>query len=186
MPTTTPFRTDGGATWLNLLATQGQSFGPRPVERLPTSSAAQEWLSHFGFPLSEAVSENGLGELVELREALRELAMAAVAGREPSADATTIVEAVAGKPAAASFSSMLGGRSLSLRAALAAIAIQALVTLAGPDRQYLTSCAEEDCRWVFLDTSGRRHWCPSPACASRGRVRAHRARRASAERATAD
>ncbi|WP_374102027.1 CGNR zinc finger domain-containing protein [Arthrobacter sp. ISL-5] len=33
-----------------------------------------------------------------------------------------------------------------------------------------------DCRWVFLDPSKRRRWCPSPACASRGRVRAHRAR----------
>ncbi|HXH36088.1 MAG TPA: CGNR zinc finger domain-containing protein [Plantibacter sp.] len=186
MPITTHFRSDGGATWLNLLATQGQSFGPRPVERLPTPSAAEEWLNHFGLPLSEAVSESGLGELVQLREALRELAMATVADREPSAEATTIVEAVAGNPAAPSFPSMLGDRSLSLQAALAAIAIQALVALAGPDRQYLTSCAEEDCRWVFLDTSGRRHWCPSPACASRGRVRAHRARRATAERATAD
>lgn len=180
----TDFRSDGGATWLNLLATQGQSFGAHPVERLPTTSAAQEWFSHAGLPVSEAVSDSDLGELVQLREALRELATAAVTDREPSAEATAIVDAIAGNPAASSFSSMLRDRRLSLPAALAAIAIQALVTLTGPDRQYLTSCAEEDCRWVFLDTSGRRHWCPSPACASRGRVRAHRARQATAERMT--
>lgn len=184
MPTTTDFRSDGGATWLNLLATQGQSFGPRPIERLPTPSAAEEWFSRFGLPISEALSDDDLGERVQLREALRELAMAAVADREPSAEATSIVDAAAVNPAAASFPSQLRGRSLSPQAAMAAIATQALVTLAGPDRQYLTSCAEDDCRWVFLDTSGRRHWCPSPACASRGRVRAHRARRATAERAS--
>ncbi|WP_316304408.1 CGNR zinc finger domain-containing protein [Clavibacter michiganensis] len=62
--------------------------------------------------------------------------------------------------------------------AIRAIATQALVTLRGPDRLLLAECAESDCRWVFLDTSGRRHWCPAPECASRGRVRAHRARQA--------
>lgn len=186
MPTTTDFRSDGGATWLNLLATQGQSFGARPVERLPTPSAAQEWLNRFGVPVSEALSDDDLGQLVQLREALRELAMAAVADREPGVEATAIVDASATNQAAASFPSQLRTRTLSLQAAMAAIAIQALVTLAGPDRQYLTSCAEDDCRWVFLDTSGRRHWCPSPACASRGRVRAHRARRATAAQESAE
>ncbi|WP_367187380.1 CGNR zinc finger domain-containing protein [Microbacterium sp.] len=44
----------------------------------------------------------------------------------------------------------------------------------GP-RSSSTGCDEVDCRWVFLDPSGRRRWCPAPACASRGRVRAHRA-----------
>ncbi|MFI2584884.1 CGNR zinc finger domain-containing protein, partial [Streptomyces rochei] len=37
---------------------------------------------------------------------------------------------------------------------------------------------EHDCRGVFIDSVGRRRWCPSPACASRGRVKALRARRA--------
>ncbi|MEU3521152.1 CGNR zinc finger domain-containing protein [Streptomyces sp. NPDC006654] len=31
-----------------------------------------------------------------------------------------------------------------------------------------------------MDPPGRRRWCPSPACASRGRVRAMRARRSAA------
>jgi predicted RNA-binding Zn ribbon-like protein len=62
--------------------------------------------------------------------------------------------------------------------ALARIARQALEQLTGPERHQLVSCAEHDCRWVFLDASGRRRWCPSPSCASRGRVRALRARRA--------
>ncbi|MEU4521337.1 CGNR zinc finger domain-containing protein [Amycolatopsis sp. NPDC024027] len=31
---------------------------------------------------------------------------------------------------------------------------------------------------MFADPAGRRRWCPSPACASRGRVRAQERRRA--------
>ncbi|MEU2424008.1 CGNR zinc finger domain-containing protein [Streptomyces sp. NPDC007851] len=49
--------------------------------------------------------------------------------------------------------------------------------LTGSDRRALRSCPEHDCRGVFIDPPGRRRWCPSPACASRGRVRAMRARR---------
>ncbi|MDT7634181.1 MAG: hypothetical protein QOI50_6111, partial [Pseudonocardiales bacterium] len=64
--------------------------------------------------------------------------------------------------------------------ALARIARQALEQLTGPERRHLVSCAEHDCRWVFLDPTGRRRWCPSPSCASRGRVRALRARRKAA------
>jgi predicted RNA-binding Zn ribbon-like protein len=63
-------------------------------------------------------------------------------------------------------------------AALGRIARQAADQLTGPERHALKSCPESDCRGVFADPDGRRRWCPSPTCASRGRVRAYRARKA--------
>jgi predicted RNA-binding Zn ribbon-like protein len=171
------FRFDGGATWLNLLATQGQSFGARPVERLPTPDSGSRWLTRVGYPPKDAVTPANLDQLVLLREALRGLAMAAVAGRDPSPDALAHVRRVASALTDLAFTSP-PEHGVAVETALGMIAIQALVTLQGPDRELLKECAESDCRWVFLDTSGRRHWCPSPSCASRGRVRAHRARQA--------
>ncbi|KQQ52395.1 ABATE domain-containing protein [Plantibacter sp. Leaf314] len=184
MTTETDFRFDGGATWLNLLATRGQSFGTRPIERIGTPEAGRRWLGLVGFPPQDELSDADLAGLVRLREALRELAMAAVAGREPAAEAAQEVRAIATIPAKPAWRDQVAG--MPFDTALAAIAVQALVTLQGPDRQLLHQCAEVDCRWVFLDTSGRRHWCPSPACASRGRVRAHRARQGSMARPEAD
>lgn len=175
MTTETDFRFDGGATWLNLLATQGQSFGTRPVERIGTPEAGHRWLGLVGFGVDGELSADDLDRLVRLREALRELAMAAVAGREPASDDLARVRAHASASAGMLWSGPAQA-GVPLDAALAGIAVQALVMLQGPDRELLRQCAEVDCRWVFLDTSGRRHWCPSPACASRGRVRAHRAR----------
>lgn len=173
------FRFDGGATWLNLLATKGQSFGVRPVERLSTPELGSRWLTLVGYPPRDAMTPADLDQLVRLREALRDLAMAAVVGRDPSPGTLAHVHAVASIATATAFT-VRPEHDVAVGTALSMIAIQALVTLRGPDRELLKECAETDCRWVFLDTSKRRHWCPSPACASRGRVRAHRARRVAA------
>lgn len=170
------FRFDGGSTWLNLLATRGQSFGTRPIERLSTPEAAGRWLTLIGYAPRDAAADADLDQLRQLREALRDLAMAAVAGRAPSPAARAHVHAVASTPLDPAISDP-SARRFPVKTTLSLIAIQALVTLQGLDRMLLKECAESDCRWVFLDTSHRRHWCPSPSCASRGRVRALRARR---------
>ena len=46
----------------------------------------------------------------------------------------------------------------------------------GPDR--LRVCANESCRWVFIDSSptGRRRWCDMRTCGNRAKVARHRAR----------
>ncbi|MFB2586774.1 CGNR zinc finger domain-containing protein [Herbiconiux liukaitaii] len=181
MENSTDFRFDGGATWSNLLATQGQSFGAHPIERLPTPHAASRWLTLVGYPPTDPMTDTDLDNMIRLREALRDLAMAAVAGRAAPPQALTHVHAVASAPTRLAFPAHLAfpappEHGIPMQTALSLIAIQALVSLQGPDRDLLKECAEVDCRWVFLDTSGRRTWCPSPACASRGRVRAHRAR----------
>ena len=128
------FRFDGGATWLNLLATQGQSFGARPVERLPTPDSGSRWLTRVGYPPRDAVTPANLDQLVLLREALRGLAMAAVAGRDPSPDALAHVRRVASALTDLAFTSP-PEHGVAVEAALGMIAIQALVTLQGPDRQ---------------------------------------------------
>lgn len=176
MTDTGEFRTDGGASWLNLLATQGQSFSQRPIERLSSREAALRWLTLMGLAPARAVTDEELSRLLDLREDLRELALSAVAGREPAPDARDRVQRIADGNAVAHLARMLREGDVSVDAALSALALQALMTLQGPDAALLSECAETDCRWVFLDTSQRRRWCPSPACASRGRVRAHRAR----------
>lgn len=175
MVDTTQFRFDGGATWLNLMATRGQSFGARPIERLPTPDSAREWLALVGYPSSIPASESDLVRIVALREALRDLAMSAVEDIAPSTEASELVHRTVEDPAILLLPSSMKAGDFPLMTALSSIAIQALVTLLGPDRQFLKECAEADCRWVFLDVTGRRRWCPSPTCATRGRVRAHRA-----------
>lgn len=188
MNSETDFRFDGGATWLNLLATQGQSFGARPIERLRSPSDLHSWLALVGMEPSDQVTARDLAKAISLREALRDLAMSAVEGHEPSARAEDCVNStiIAGRNADPGLSRLQAREKtrIPVSAALAAVSIQAVVSLRGPDRGYLTECGESDCRWVFLDPSKRRRWCPSPACASRGRVRAHRARIGTAEPTT--
>jgi predicted RNA-binding Zn ribbon-like protein len=185
------FRFDGGATWLDLLATRGRSFSARPIERLTSPARLAEWLARCQLTPSEPPSAADLTHARELRETLRSLALAAVSGTPAPADAVDdaarggAVADAARWAAGASRLRLVGGQlrrepPVTTDEALARIARQALEQLTGVERDQLVSCAEQDCRWVFLDPTGRRRWCPSPACASRGRVRALRARRKAA------
>ena len=58
------------------------------------------------------------------------------------------------------------------------LALDVLDLLAGPRR--LGRCADDECGWVFLDTSrgGSRQWCSSADCGNRHRVRRHQRSRA--------
>jgi predicted RNA-binding Zn ribbon-like protein len=177
------FRFDSGATWLNLLATRGTHFGEHPVERMPTVERLVEWLDVVELRPVRKVSAADLALAWELREALRPVALATVDGVPPdSAEVKALGR-------------FLDGESVSLKVtdrlvrtppatatdALGRIARQAVDHLTGPEREFLSVCPEHDCRGVFSDPSGRRRWCPNPACATRGRVRAHRARKAQSE-----
>jgi predicted RNA-binding Zn ribbon-like protein len=178
------FRFEGGATWLNLLATRGQTFGPRPIERLTSPARLADWLAHCELTPVRAPTTADLARTRELRQALSTLALAVVDGDEPPAEPVArVLEFAAGEagPVRLATGAALRREPPATPAhALARIARQALDQLTGPERRHLVSCAEHDCRWVFLDLTGRRRWCPSPSCASRGRVRALRARRKAA------
>ncbi|QDP83463.1 hypothetical protein FOH10_13695 [Nocardia otitidiscaviarum] len=176
------FRFDCGSTWLNLLATKGRSFSADPVERLDTPARFAEWLDRSELLPARPPTADDLARAIRLRETLRVLVLATIDGTAPPHDAVT------------ELSAFLAGHDDSVHLvvadrlrreppataldALARIARQAVDYLTGIERAALKVCPEHDCRGVFIDSAGRRRWCPSPACASRGRVRAMRARRA--------
>ncbi|KUL55349.1 hypothetical protein ADL22_00140 [Streptomyces sp. NRRL F-4489] len=176
------FRFDCGAVWLNLLATKGRSFSDRPVERLATPARFAAWLDHCELTPVRAPDADDLVQARAVRETLRALALATVDQRPPAAGAVADLAAFLaghGDPVRLVADDRLRREPPATAAdALARIARQAVDQLTGSDRLTLKKCQEADCHGVFIDPPGRRRWCPSPACASRGRVRALRARRA--------
>ncbi|NJC71964.1 CGNR zinc finger domain-containing protein [Planosporangium thailandense] len=175
------FRFDCGAVWLNFLATKGRTFSAAPIERLGTPARLAEWLGHCELSPVQPPDQGDLQRVRALRETLRTLALATVDEQPPPADAVADVAAFLAEhadPVRLTAADQLRREPPATTAhALARIVRQAVDQMTGADRLALKRCPEEDCRGVFIDPPGRRRWCPSPACASRGRVRALRARR---------
>ncbi|MFI7667797.1 CGNR zinc finger domain-containing protein [Nocardia sp. NPDC049526] len=176
------FRFDCGATWLNLLATKGRSFSAHPVERLDTPTRFAEWLDRSELLPARQPTVLELAQAIQLRETLRVLVLATIDGNPPPADAATELSALLAAhddPVHLIATDRLRREPPATAAdALIRIAREAVDYLTGAQRAALKACPEHDCRGVFIDPVGRRRWCPSPSCASRGRVRAMRARRA--------
>ncbi|MEU5192036.1 ABATE domain-containing protein [Streptomyces klenkii] len=175
------FRFDCGATWLNLLATRGRHFSAHPVERLATPERLAEWLDRSELPPARPPGAEDLCRAHALRETLRPLALAVVEEQPPPPEAVAGLTRFLGEEGdpvqLLAADRLLRERPATTGAALARIARQAADHLTGPERHTLAVCPEHDCRGVFTNPTGRRRWCPSPSCASRGRVRAHRERR---------
>ncbi|MGF1427047.1 CGNR zinc finger domain-containing protein [Kitasatospora sp. LaBMicrA B282] len=176
------FRLDCGATWLNLLATVGTAFGPAPVERIATLDRYAEWLALNELTPDQPAAEADLRSARELREVLRAVALATVGEQQAPAAAVAELDRFLrthDDPVRLTAEGRLRRAAPpTAAAALSRIARQAVDQLTGPERHTLKCCPEQDCRGLFSDPSDRRRWCPSTACASRGRVRALRARRA--------
>jgi predicted RNA-binding Zn ribbon-like protein len=175
------FRFDCGAPWLNLLATRGRHFGPQPVERLPTRERLIDWFKQAELAPLAPVTDRDLASAYRLREVLRELALTTAAHTPPTA---TMARGLTDFLATPSEPIQLAALDRLYRSApptavdaLSRLAHQAADWLTGPLRHDLQVCPEQDCRGVFADPGRHRRWCPSPACASRGRVRALRERR---------
>jgi predicted RNA-binding Zn ribbon-like protein len=182
-----PFRLDTGATWLNLLATRGSAFGRHPEERIPTPERFTDWLEAVELTPAAPVTAADLELAIHLRETLRPLALSATTGEAPPPEAAgDLIAFLAAHDdpldltAAPTTPGLARTAPRTTAAALGRVARQAAEHLTGPERHTLKSCPEHDCRGVFADPDDRRRWCPSPACATRGRVRAHRARKAAA------
>jgi predicted RNA-binding Zn ribbon-like protein len=173
-------RFDTGAPWLDLLATVGSAYGPAPVERLPGLPELEKWLAHEQLTPQRPLVDADLALVKELREALRPVVLAVLAGEAVPVerlaalqtwldrDAPLRVELRDGVPAAAA--------PPTIDAALARLCRQAVESLGGPERVPLGACADEACHMAFLDPGGRRRWCSAERCGVRARVRAHRAR----------
>ncbi|QIK08439.1 CGNR zinc finger domain-containing protein [Streptomyces sp. ID38640] len=147
------------------------------------------FLHDHGVPAGHG-DETALGELQELREALREVCLAHTAGTAvPESAAGTLDRLLAAAPLVLAVRPD-GGAALRPAAGLGGAAyLTALVAVgiatAVADRTWtrLKACEAHDCRWVFYDKSpaGRSRWCTMAVCGSRAKMRTYRARRAESE-----
>ena len=178
-------RTDNGTRWLDLVATRANWPSRAPLERLSDLDTLRSWLEHHAMAPEADPTAADLAAVRQIRAALRELAAARVEGRTPHPSAFDTVNAALARAAKAPRHIVvpdpiepgyLRRRVPDVDAALTLIIEQAVDTMSSAEAAYLRECEEVSCRELFLDPTGRRRWCSTPACGIRARVRAYRAR----------
>jgi predicted RNA-binding Zn ribbon-like protein len=149
-----------------------------PVDDLASPAELGAWLADRGLTPPARADAAALASVRELRDAVRELLMARIAGRAPDHTAVKIVNAAAaatptvprlawtGAGAPRGESHYLGSGVPLARSVLAADAID-LVT--GPAHTDLLACAAPGCMRLLLRDHPRRHWC-STRCGDRVRA----------------
>lgn len=169
-----------GAAWLNLV---GTLFGRRRGELrdfIATPGQLARWLDAVGLRPQRAPREADVTAAHRLREQLYQLARSVVDGTPaPRAAARAVNAQLAAGDTPRLVTSGTGLRSTrpaDTTAALARLARQAVDQLTSADAPRLRACGDDMCAGIFIDESGRRHWCNDTRCGSRARVRAHRAR----------
>jgi predicted RNA-binding Zn ribbon-like protein len=159
---------------------------PREWDRLGTKEKAQTWLLDKRLVTrADRISEADAARLRELREAVRELAIANLGGRPPKA-ATDVVRQAARKGGLHVAIDDEGRTGLEPRSRGLDGAVSTLLGIlheAQLSGQWgrLKGCRQ--CRYVFFDRSNNRSgaWCAMSICGNRTKNRAyHRRRRASA------
>ena len=190
------------ADGLDFVNTLEQQRGGVWVDHLDSLKAAIRWLAehellHREMVLAQlrgnrdrAARERTLARVRAVRQALRELLDARVERRpaDPAALRTVnralrthyVIELV---PAPDGVSLDHRHQGDPIDGALARLAESIARELTQGDSERLRVCANEECRWVFHDTSpaGRRKWCDMATCGNRAKVARHRARRKAEE-----
>jgi len=180
----------------------------RLVEHLPTMATALDWLREHDLLHDEAHDElverfgddeegsgRALARVHRVRAAMRELADASVERRPPEGPALDRVNRILRTPYGYYLVPSPDGVSLDHRhdgdpveGALARLAesVAREVSQGHPER--LRICANDECRWVFHDTSptGRRKWCDMTTCGNRAKAARHRERQRAAGEITED
>jgi len=178
------FRSGNGAPWLDLLATLRGRYRERQVDALSTPARLREWLRAQGLEPTGAVTEDDLERARAVREALHRATVAALSDRPISSADLRLVDAVLEEDQPLRL--RRGGAGLGIARprtageALARVVRDAVQDLAGPVREQLHACGDDTCSGIFVDATGRRRWCSDQTCGNRVRVRAHRARAATA------
>ncbi len=122
-----------------------------------------------------------LKPLRDLREALWQLAQAAVAGRPLPDEHVAVVNDAAASPPPTEAMTSAGERRtvppVEGRQALSALARDAIDLFTGPLGTRVHTCAADDCELLFVDSSrpGQRRWCSMNRCGSRDKMRRYRA-----------
>jgi predicted RNA-binding Zn ribbon-like protein len=166
------------------------------VEHIPTTGAAIDWLRAHGLlhePIEpevealrtpSAAGDRALGRIRQVREALREIVVAAVEHRPAAGRAIDVVNRV--MIARQRFILVCGPGGVldhrhqgdAIDDVLARLAERVARQVIAPDVDRLRICANDTCRWVFYDSSrtGRRRWCTMASCGNRAKAARHRAR----------
>lgn len=171
----------------------------RTKEHLPTPASGLAWFHDHGllhadtlgamtqhYDADPTVGERALRRVHRVRAAIRELLVATVEGRSPGAReleevnralrfhyVTYLVPA----PDGVSLDHKHEGDPVEGALARLAESVARELTQGRPER--LRVCENEECRWIFLDTShsGKRKWCDMRTCGNRVKVARHRQRR---------
>jgi predicted RNA-binding Zn ribbon-like protein len=169
------------------------------IEHLPTPATCLTWLYDHGLLHEEALAaqsarfaadgvlgERALRRVHRVRAAIRELLVATVESRPPGARELAEMNRALRVHYVTYLVPARDGVSLDhkhegdpIEGALARLAesVARELTQGRPER--LRVCENEECRWVFLDTShsGKRKWCDMRTCGNRVKVARHRQRR---------
>ncbi len=152
-------------------------------DELATPDAATSWLRERRLlQPGERVGDDGLRALVEVREALRELASVNGGAPLPAATVATLRRHSEASPVQIRIdgdSSALVPARRGIRGAIARLL--GLVHDAQHDGSWsrLKVCRDDSCRWAFYDSSRNRSstWCSMAVCGNRAKARAFRRRR---------
>ena len=128
------------------------------------------------------VSDADLADALELRGALRALALANNGVPASRAAQRTVERAAAAGALGIRFEAgraELAGREPGVRGALATLAGVFAESVAAGTWARLKACRSEVCGWLFYDRSRNRsaRWCDMAVCGNRTKTRAYRARR---------
>jgi predicted RNA-binding Zn ribbon-like protein len=177
------WRFDPGALCLELLATGGPGIYRR-FEVLHGPADVVTWAEQSRLTPTPrlAVTDDEVGDVRRVRDALFRVTTARAADEEPrSRDLETINKAAACPPLVPAIGP--GGQRRwvgtgSGTQLLATVARDAVDLLTGPMSHRIRTCAGSNCALVYVDTSrpGRRRWCSMERCGNRHKVRTHRAR----------
>ncbi|ROP27565.1 ABATE domain-containing protein [Couchioplanes caeruleus] len=162
--------------------------GGHVLDLLDTPQAANRWLTERDLAPAEAgMREQCAAQLRRLREHIRSLIAAVVAGRPAPGSAIEAINEAMTRVSTAAVLRWDSAHGLHRQAAhpttqivehaLAVLAADAAELLTGDDAQLLTACGSPPCRRYLLRTHRRRHWC-SVRCGDRARAARAYARRA--------
>lgn len=152
-------------------------------DELTTPGAATSWLHERGLlQADERVDDDGLRALVEVREALRDLASVNGGAPLPASTLATLQRHSQASPVRIRIdgdSSDLVPAATGVQGAIARLL--GLVHDAQHDGSWsrLKVCRDDSCRWAFYDSSRNRSstWCSMAVCGNRAKARAFRRRR---------
>jgi len=194
------FDLSGGAPCLDFANTVGGRGRETPVERLRGYADLVAWSRQAGLvdrrraaALARLAAERpreaarALAAAVELREALfRVFASVATDRRPPAPDLEALnrwlpraLRRLRLARAGEGFAWRWVDDPDALEAPLWPVARSAAELLTGPDLAALRECADDRCRWLFLDRTRNhsRRWCDMKSCGNRAKVRRHYRRR---------